>query len=177
MFATHWHRIWFTGNAQLNTIGTWQDEADPYGDMTGPADIITSFPKGHDFQEWLGNTGALNAKGGIDITQPRHNLNAVDEMLARDWITMQDPQKGNDPTAVEYVTANTPIGADDAHICGRTVFSDLHVSAGDTHGPDWPNGCTTSGLTPQEKALEFLFFDLSACVQNDNQPPQAGNIH
>ena len=177
MFATHWHRVWFTGNQQLNSVGTWNDGQDPAGGMgTAPADIITSFPKGHDFQEWLGNVNALNGGKGIDIVQPRHNLDAVDPKLARDWITMSDSMTPGHPTAVEYMTANAPVGADDAHICGRTVFSDLHVSASDQHGPDWPSGCTTSGLTPQEKALEFLFFDLSACVQNDNQPPQAGNV-
>jgi len=177
MFATHWHRVWFTGNQQLNSIGTWNDGNDPAGGTgTGQADIITTFPKGHDFHEWLGNVNALNASSGMDIVQPRHNLDAVDPKLARDWITMADSQTPGHPIAVEYMTANAPVGADDAHICGRTVFSDLHVSASDQHGPDWPSGCTTSGLTPQEKALEFLFFDLSACVQNDNQPPQAGNV-
>jgi hypothetical protein len=177
MFATHWHRIWFTGNQQLNSVGTWFDGNDPAGgNGTGSADIITTFPKGHDFQRWLGNVNALNTSSGIDIVQPRHNLDSVDPKLARDWITMQDSTTPGHKVAVEYMTANAPVGADDAHICGRTVFSDLHVSASDQHGPDWPSGCTTSGLTPQEKALEFLFFDLSACVQNDNQPPQAANV-
>jgi hypothetical protein len=26
-------------------------------------------------------------------------------------------------------------------------------------------------VTPQVEALEFLFFDLSACVHDDTQPP------
>ena len=27
-----------------------------------------------------------------------------------------------------------------------------------------PSGCPKQGLTPQQKALEFLFFDMAACV-------------
>ena len=36
------------------------------------------------------------------------------------------------------------------------------------HSPTDPN---TSDHAPNELALEFLFFDLASCVQNDTQPP------
>jgi hypothetical protein len=35
-----------------------------------------------------------------------------------------------------------------------------------------PTTCDTQPLTAQEKALEFLFFDLSLCVQDDSLPPE-----
>ncbi len=43
---------------------------------------------------------------------------------------------------------------------------------------DLPGACMGGALTDQEKALEFLFFDLSACVSDDMKtvpdlpPPQ-----
>jgi len=54
------------------------------------------------------------------------------------------------------------------------VFSDVHLSGtsddsvfpGECSNPD-PGGAHANN----EKALEFLFFDLSSCIQNDTMPP------
>lgn len=61
--------------------------------------------------------------------------------------------------------------------CGRVVYTDLHVVsvANDSSDQDtpFPHGCTAPkpALTAQEKALEFMFFDLSSCVQPERNIP------
>jgi hypothetical protein len=46
------------------------------------------------------------------------------------------------------------------------VFSDMHVSSdsSSTSGTAYPGGCSSQPLTAQEKALAFIFFDISSCV-------------
>lgn len=49
----------------------------------------------------------------------------------------------------------------------------MHVGAasGDYAGAKTtPDGCAGGPLSPQEKALEFILFDLSSCVTPNNMP-------
>jgi hypothetical protein len=166
VFASHWHNVWLQrGPAPWPTVANWQMNGRNLPDPFTTA-IDTSFPKGEALADWLVNVQASTTKGQITINEGKHTLDSVNPMLSRQWIhsTM--------PDAVQYFTFNTPVGAQANMECGRLVFTDIHVSAGDMSGRPWPTGCVTPELSPQEKALEFMLFDLSSCVQPDSEPPR-----
>jgi hypothetical protein len=65
------------------------------------------------------------------------------------------------------VAERTPEGA---HVLGtRRPFDG--VGRGASPGARAGSECDTSPMSPQEKALEFMLFYLSACIQNDTRPP------
>ena len=142
-----------------------------------------SFAKGVALQSWLQETGALGQNGvpagQLSIYQPKYNATVTAaNTRSQPWITAG--AMSSLPGATMYFSFDTPVDAPAAadggapQYCGRAVYSDLHV-AGDpstTDVPPAPGGCASGPLSPQEKALEFMLFDLSSCVIPDNQPPQ-----
>ncbi|HXX66556.1 MAG TPA: carboxypeptidase regulatory-like domain-containing protein [Polyangiaceae bacterium] len=150
-------------------IAVWEDPATltyaPGGD--GTYLVNTSFARGSDMALWLYDGGASTILGQIDLVNVKDPATSAIASVAESWIYQ-------DASGVPYISANTPIeqaATPDAQ-CGRIVQTGIHVAAdvADTHDP-FPSGCVTADLTPQEKALEFLFFDLSSCVTDETQQP------
>jgi hypothetical protein len=166
IFLSHWHNVWLEqGPGQWPATAVWNFQSDPPMPYTGIVD--QGFPKGLAMADWLLFVGASSVLGELPITAPQHTVDTVDAGLAQRWIYGQSPDAGS----VKYFSFNAPLGAPDDQLCGRVVFSDIHVSSGDQVGSNFPNGCVTQGLTPQEKALVFMLFDLSACITPDDEPP------
>jgi hypothetical protein len=120
--------------------------------------------------DWLLNVKALN-NDTLQIAAARHNADVtVINSPSQPWLVWQGT-----PTAPQDFTFDTPIGADAGTQCGRVVYTDMHVGAasadyGGTNQGTAPDGCVDLDLSPQEKALEFMLFDLSSCVTPDNAP-------
>ena len=187
MFASHFHYAWFNtgpfGNANL---ATWTAGSQHIG-MSLNATIVTTLPnnmpfvRGQALSQWLGNVNALT-NGELPIDAPRHNADvSAMNTPSQPWIVAD--QNAQVPGATQDFTFDTPLGAAPEKQCGRVVFSDMHVGAasGDYQGgggKTTPDGCADNDLSPQEKALEFIFFDLSSCVTPNNipmQPPTTGS--
>ena len=167
VFATHYHYYWFKNEAETANIANWSTSV-----FGSTYTVDTTFPKGADFADWLQNVGATTTKGVIDLTEVADDVGTLKGTAATRWIYTGSASS----YSTKYMTFNTPVGAAPADQCGRVVYSDIHVantsSPSNTSSTSFPSLCDTSPLTAQEKALEFLFFDLNACVQDDSQKPQ-----
>jgi hypothetical protein len=185
VFASHFHYYWFEGagaSTDFRGTATWDPGSNGIGvgaESQTSASINTSFPKGAALDKWLGITNALQADGTLAIEDSRQNasVNPAVNVGSQDWITdvtVPTLPHGGGPTTM-YFDFNTPVSSPAASQCGRVVFSDLHVGAASndySNGDNTvPGGCTVGDLSPQEKALEFMLFDLSSCVTPDTQPP------
>jgi hypothetical protein len=159
-------------------IATWEDPSAltsaPGCDKTTPCTfhVDTSFQRGMDMAAWLQNVGASTTLGQIGLINVKNPATSVLAGVALRWIY-------DDVLGTPYLSSNTPIEmaqTPDAQ-CGRVVHTGIHVAtvAKDTIAP-FPNGCTSGELTPQEKAMEFLLFDLSSCVTDETKPMQPPGI-
>ncbi len=181
VFASHYHYTWFrdSPDTDFQGVAQWGKQGTNDNAMTGNGtyDVDTSFPKGATFGQWLNVVGALSSAG----PPPTLTLNPVaDSVVAVNAPTIRwiyDSAGGND---VKYMSFQTPIGGlappDSGEgppaYCGKAVFTDLHTG-GELMSTvrSIPSGCPGGALSAQQKALEFLFFDLSACVSNDKVAP------
>jgi hypothetical protein len=187
VFASHFHYTWFnntTGGFQ--NIATWLGTSIA-GSATGPFAINnpSTFLKGQVFAEWLQNVGAITSLGPpapIALNDVATSVSTVNATTTQEWIyqTGGGDAGGGD---VKYLSFDTPLGglppAPDAgessmkNYCGKAVFTDLHTGGEllAQYNPV-PSKCPTGvKLSAQQAAIEFLFFDLSACVADDSQPP------
>jgi hypothetical protein len=181
IFASHYHYSWFdTGPFGAYRLANWTglgaSENDEIGNIQG--DIVTKLPNGQPFtkglalQQWLSVTGALTPFGQLPIDEARDDaFVTAANTPSQQWITASPLSSA--PGAAEYFSFNTPVAAAPASQCGRVVFSDIHVGAASSDDPTKPipAECSTAALAPQEKALEFMLFDLSSCISPDSAPP------
>jgi hypothetical protein len=154
-------------------IAVWEGPGDgfPYAPGgPGTYTIDTGFPKGSDMADWLVNVGASTTRGSIALIDVKNPATSVLPDVAQRWIY-------DNTLGLPYLSANTPLekAATPDQQCGRLVHTGIHVAivANDRVAP-FPGGCRAGDLSPQEKAMEFLLFDLSSCVMNDktkSKPP------
>jgi len=179
LFVTHYSYVWTAFNPPFNTVTNWVPDPSQNHNPPDPFQglIDTSFPKGIAFQDWLSNVGALTS-GKLSIVDSRDDVGPVNAAGTR-WVYGPNPNNTATPVTTQHLTWNTPVSPPplpdgDAGVqCGRVVFSDFHVTAaGRVNSTSlFPNACKAGAMTAQEKALVFMLFDVSSCVQSDQTPP------
>jgi hypothetical protein len=155
VFISHYGYTWLYNDAPFSNTAQFQVMQNPMPMITGTID--TSFQKGQDYATWLQNVGALSGPDQISLADGRHDVNSVNAP-SQQFIYVPNQQ-----TVLQY-GFYTPVGAMPSQQCGRVIYNDFHVSGGISTGTTFPNECTPGGLTGQEKALEFMLFDLASCV-------------
>jgi hypothetical protein len=187
VFASHFHYAWFDTGPFATMISpalaTWTPTVELLGNIN--SNVVTTLPNGNAFpegqalQKWLGVVGALGVNGApsgeLPIAYACHNSDVTNaNVYSQQWISAD--KSSPSPGATQYFSFDMPIGTSAEGKYGRIVYSDLHVSGapGASRGslpPDYgssllicPDQCATGALSPQEKALEFMIFDLSSCL-------------
>jgi hypothetical protein len=193
-FAAYNLATWYPGTQTLDDTMLFPGDIDTTLLKNGQP-----FPEGVALSTWLGVVKALDMNGMLDIFSARHNADVLPPAgppgtPSQPWVVLDKSVMNMVPVGMpaangaEYFSVDTPIGG--AQECGRVVYSDLHVSGGAgitapgaTYMADYagaptqtdygivPTGCAMHALTPQEKALEFMIFDLSSCLVPIGQTP------
>jgi hypothetical protein len=174
VFLSHWHNIWVAGNRNnaSHSLSDWKTIATFNFGAAQDEDTQLTFvdetaPKGWSFATWLQNVGGSIVRDEIVVTEPRYTCQAVNPDKAERWVYV-DPARSTPEgkTGVQNMLFTTPQDELPNDRCGKVVFSDMHVSSESSSKADtaFPGGCSSKPLSAQEKALAFIFFDISSCV-------------
>ena len=162
VFATHFHYNWLESEDAPEELSSVASFTSSLNSFSGPVDIDTSFPQGAALADWMVFVDGSSPHGQFEVTGGRAHTETLDEGLARVWVR----RAFGELARTIYFAFNTPIDAPEDEQCGRMVLSDIHVSAGAGRASDpFPSACNDTPLTEQEKALIFMLFDLSACIE------------
>ncbi len=172
-FATHFSYTWLFQNSPFSGTATWDVNANRNSTTNGGSGVpftgnvdVAKNPKGAVFVQWLNLLKALSnaSPPQVTIEAGRHDVDAV-EGQSVDWIDGTDPSP---PSAAKsqmllHYTFDTPVGQ--AAQCGHAIFSDFHVNnQSSTNADIFPAECEVAALTPQERTLEYMIWDLQSCV-------------
>jgi hypothetical protein len=173
-FGTHYHYNWFaqpTGPADYQMQAPWLTNV---GFNSSGFMIDTSFPRGKAFADWAQANAVTTTYGQIDVTDTRNDVAGLNGGMQGNGTYKNSTQWIYHPSnQTLYFSFNAPTAKPVKDQCGRAVFSDVHLS-GDTYpaSGSFPGYCAgATGHDKDEQALEFLFFDLSSCVQDDKSNP------
>jgi hypothetical protein len=167
VLATHYSYVWLFNDAPFSGTADWAvdtNELNVFANDPQTAYINQSFAGGRLLAEWLQVIGASTIPGQVELGGLRDDFTGV-VSPSNLWLNVDDatngsvPGLGNVPMLYDF---QTPIGSTSQ--CGHVMFNDFHVeeSAGNM-GLTFPNECSSTVMTPAEKLMEAMIFNLTAC--------------
>ncbi len=181
-FATHFSYTWLTqpwnnpNNGPFVATANWDvDHNTNIGSMTGIVSPNVPPTTPGTFVDWLNKIQALSnftaalpppAPADVTLSTVRHDVDSVAGQSV-EWIDGTDP--ADTSQMLLHFTFDTPVNQ--ASQCGHAIFSDFHVTNSTatntynfTSATDRTTECGTVPMTPQEKILEYMIWDLASCV-------------
>jgi hypothetical protein len=156
IYTSHYSYVWMYQNPPFDGVANWDvGQGDP---PNGDATVNTTFTGGETLSNWLQDVGASSGPGQMAIETLRKDTNGV-IAPTQSWLTLDGTSD------VMQFVFDTPIAAPGTTInqCGRVLFNEYHVENDITDSPaySFPSECTPGAMTPQEKLLEYMLFELT----------------
>ncbi len=161
IYTSHFGYSWMYNNPPFNGVANWigGTASNSVTPDPGVATVDTSFTAGLTLAQWLQlpAIGATTTEGQMTISTLRKDTNGV-IAPTQSWLTLNNPTYDN---PVMQFVFDTPIGA--TNQCGRVLYNEYHVeNSSIIAGTTFPHECNTSAaMTPQEKLLEYMLFELT----------------
>jgi len=156
VYSSHYSYVWMDNPASpFYGVANWDPGLASI--TSGTATVDTSFTAGQTLQTWLQEVGATTTPGQMALNTLRVDTKGV-IAPTQSWLALNDTTYNN---PVMQLVFDTPIGAPNQ--CGRVLFNEYHVEGG-TSSPSqsFPTECAAGAMTPQEKLLEYMLFELTS---------------
>jgi hypothetical protein len=166
VFGTDYQYVWYkyTTDAALRDAVGIQGMA-PEG--VNPVILDTSFPKGQALADWLAYVRPTSPYGEVSCSFVFDNFTSASEPATQIWGASTQAATGE--VHPRFITMNVPVGVSVEEQCGRAVHLDAHITSIFTRPvTEFPADCGTD-FENGEQVLAFFFFDVAACIQDDNE--------
>lgn len=141
------------GSADVASVATFSQQAN----LASPIQIKVDQGSERG-QQLAASLHALDPQGTLGELTLKSGRNSVQAVKAPALRLLY----GEAPASVQAYSLDLAAEAGQG-ACGRLIETELLTGAGDS-ADSFPGGCTSSGLTAQERALAYLIFDLGACL-------------
>ena len=160
VYSSHYSYAWMFNNPPFNGVVNWAPNSTQL--TSGTATVNTSFTAGQTLSTWLQDVGASTSPGQMALDTLRLDTTGV-VAPTQSWLTLNQ-SIGNVQNPVMQFVFDTPIApaGQTVNQCGRVLYNEYHVENGSSSPTQhFPAECSSGAMTPQEKLLEYMLFELT----------------